>query len=91
MMTYERVRQMGYFMLHLVIKHCLNRYLRDEIIQAVVRRKELSLSPKDLHSLHIMVAFSLLAANRSTQATGQLHTSNELSKRATTLSCLYSL
>lgn len=68
-------------MVHLLIKHCLNRCLPNEIIWPVIRRKELSLPPKDTHSLHIRVAFSLQAANRSTQATGQLHTSKELPKK----------
>lgn len=82
-MTYERVRQIFFFffVVHSVMKHCLNRYLPDEIIWPVIRRKELSLPPKDIRSLRIMVAFSLQAANQSTQATGQLHASKKLSKK----------
>lgn len=83
-MAYERVRQrefIFFFVVHLVIKHRFNRYLPNEIIRPVIRRKELSLPPKDIHRLHIMVAFSIKAANRSTEATGQLHASKELSKK----------
>lgn len=61
-------------LVHLAIKHCLNIYLSDEIIWPVIRRKELSLPPEDLHSLHIIATFSLQAANRSTQSIEQLHT-----------------
>lgn len=67
-------------LVHLAIKHCLNMYLSDEIIWPVIRRKELSLPPEDLHSLHIIVTFSLQAANQSTQSIGQLHKKKKTKK-----------
>lgn len=45
-------------------------YLLDEITWPFVRRKELSLRPQDIQSLHIMVTFLLQAANQSKQVLG---------------------
>lgn len=45
-------------------------YLLDEITWHFVRRKELSLRPQDIQSLHIMVTFLLQAANQSKQVLG---------------------